>query len=77
MNELRYYLESLLDHSCAAPASDCAECRRLDRVYQFLRTELFTTVIYRETGLPPRAKTEIRRQAANRAAAGPRRPSSV
>ncbi len=65
MQELRYYLEMLLDHQCKSSAGPCAECRALQRVYDFMETEIFSTVIYNETPLavvPP-----LRRKAASAA----------
>lgn len=77
MHELRYYLETLLDHECTAANGDCRECQRLRRIYQFIETELFSTVIYRETPLAPRQPASSQSQPVNRAAAGPRRPHAI
>jgi len=46
MNELRYYLELLLEHQCASGPDKCVECRSLQRICQYLQTELFSSVIY-------------------------------
>lgn len=53
MHELRYYLGMLLNHQCNSANGECPECRSLQRIYQFLQTELFSTVIYAETSLEP------------------------
>ena len=74
MHELRYYLEALLDHQCASGNGNCPECRSLQRVYQFMQTELFSTVIYTETPLEPRHPAQSRSQPVNRAAGGPLPP---
>jgi len=76
MSELRYYLEMLLDHKCGGNG-DCPECRSLQRVYQFMETELFSTVIYTETPLDPRQIARSRSLPINRAAAEPRRPQAA
>jgi len=54
MNELRYYLETLLHHQCNSGDGDCRDCQSLQRIYQFMQTELFSTVIYTETAVAPR-----------------------
>ena len=54
MSELRYYLEMLLDHQCSSGDGTCRECQSLQRIYQLMQTELFSTVIYTETPLEPR-----------------------
>jgi hypothetical protein len=73
MHELRYYLGMLLDHQCISGSGDCPECQRLQRICQFMQTELFTTVIYSETPLELVSQS----QPVNRAAAGPRRPHAA
>lgn len=45
MNELRHYLTILLDHQCEG-ADACAECESLRRIYAFMQTEIFSSVIY-------------------------------
>lgn len=77
MNELRHYLEMLLDHQCMPGSGECPECRRLNKIYGFLQTELFSTVVYREAQLTPRPAAQPHKQPVNRAAAGPRRPNSL
>jgi hypothetical protein len=77
MHELRYYLEALLDHQCGSGKGDCPECQSLQRIYQFLETELFSTVIYTGTPLEHRQPTLSQYQPVNRAAAGPRRPHAA
>jgi hypothetical protein len=77
MHELRYYLGMLLDHQCISGNGNCPECQRLQRIYQFLQTELFTTVIYSETPLEHRVPILSQSQPVNRAAAGPRRPHAA
>jgi hypothetical protein len=64
MNELRYYLETLLDHQCNSGHGDCWDCQSLQRIYQFMQTELFSTVIYNETPLEPRRTASPRRSPA-------------
>lgn len=76
MNELRYYLQMLLDHRCSANG-DCRECHTLQQIYRFMQTELFSTVIYNETPLAPRRPEQSHSQPVNRAAAGPRRPHAA
>jgi hypothetical protein len=72
MQEFRIYLEMLLGHQCK-PEADCPECRSLQRVLEFVQTQIFSTVIYSETPLDTRhtARTELK--SAVRALAGPRR----
>jgi hypothetical protein len=53
MEDLRRYLELLLDHDCGGQP-DCTDCRSLQRVYQFLEAEIFSCVLYSETPLAPR-----------------------
>jgi hypothetical protein len=77
MQELRYYLEMLLDHKCGSGNPDCPECRTLQRIYHFMQTEFFATVIYDETPLDPSQFTRSRTQPINRVAAGPRRPHAA
>ena len=77
MNELRYYLEALLDHQCASSTGECRECRSLQRIYQFMRAELFSTVIYTETPLDPRHPAQAPSHPVNRAAAGPQPPRAA
>ena len=76
MHELRHYLEMLLAHQCGSSDSGCMECQRLQRIYGFLQTELFSTVIYSETPLSPRPPGRLQPQAVTRAAAGPRHPQT-
>ena len=76
MQELRYYLETLLDHQCGTGKGECPECLRLQRIYQFMQTELFSTVIFTETPLESRQAAASRSPSVNRAAAGPRRPQA-
>ncbi|HVN03583.1 MAG TPA: hypothetical protein VMT86_04140 [Bryobacteraceae bacterium] len=73
MDELRYYLESLLDHQCSG-ALNCPECVSLQRIYQFMHTEIFATVVYAETPIEQRQAPGFECRPAHRAAAGPRRP---
>jgi hypothetical protein len=74
MNELRSYLEALLDHQCAPSPGECRECRSLQRIYQFMQAELFSTVIYTETPLEPRHPAQSPSRPVNRVAASPLRP---
>ncbi len=74
MHELRHYLEMLLDHECKAGSGECPECKSLQRIYQFIQTELFSTVIYAERALDSRQPAKGRGPSVNRAGAGPRRP---
>jgi len=76
MHELRYYLEVLLDHRCSSANGDCPECQSLQRIYRFMQTELFSTVIYTETPLEHRQPTASPSRSVNRAAAGLRRPQA-
>jgi hypothetical protein len=77
MHELRHYLEMLLNHQCSSANGDCRECQGLQRIYRFMQTELFSTVIYNETPLEPRQPTRSVAQPLNRASAGPRRPHAA
>jgi len=77
MHEFRHYLEMLLDHQCSPGNAGCPECQGLQRIYQFMQTELFATVIYSETPLHPRQGARSLAQPVNRAAAGPRRPHAA
>jgi hypothetical protein len=76
MHELRYYLETLLEHRCSSAKGDCRECRSLTQIYQYMQTEFFSTVIYTETPLDPRPPVQSQSQPFNSAAAGPRRPQA-
>jgi len=77
MHELRHYLEMLLNHECGPGNGDCRECQRLHRVYQFMQTELFSTVIYTETAKDPRQPARSPSRPVNRAVAGPRPPHAA
>jgi hypothetical protein len=67
----------LLDHQCGSGDGDCAECQSLQRIYHYMQTKLFSTVIYTETALEPRQPAKSASQPVNRAAAGPRRPHAA
>ena len=54
MSELRRYLEILLDHRCNQGNETCAECQSLQRIYAYMQTEIFSSVVYEETPLAPR-----------------------
>jgi len=81
MDELRYYLELLLDHRCSSAEGTCPECHSLRRIYQFMQTELFSTVIYTETALQPRqlplSESKPANGAARRATGVRTRPESI
>lgn len=77
MQELRYYLQALLDHQCASGNANCRECQSLQRIYQFMLTEIFSTVIYTDTPLDLRRPAPSQSPPVNRAAAGPRRPHAA
>jgi proteasome lid subunit RPN8/RPN11 len=49
MNEFRHYLELLLAHRCRSAPESCKECLSLQRIYDFMRTEIFSTVVYAES----------------------------
>lgn len=68
MDELRYYLEVLLNHQCSPGSAACPECRSLLRIYQFMQTELFSTVIYTERLIQPHQVSPREAMPANRAA---------
>ncbi|HTT66314.1 MAG TPA: hypothetical protein VMG35_30895 [Bryobacteraceae bacterium] len=74
MHELHYYLETLLDHRCSSGNGDCPECKSLQRIYEFMQTELFSSVIYAETHREPHKSARFEAQALNRAVASLRRP---
>ena len=76
MEELRFYLESLLDHRCSSTLN-CPECLSLQRIYQFMQTEIFSTVVYTETAIEHRVPARFEPRPAHRAAAGPRRPHAA
>jgi hypothetical protein len=67
MEELRYYLEMLLDHQCRLNGANCPECQRLLRIYGFMQTELFSTVIFTETPIQPGEIRPREPRSANRA----------
>lgn len=77
MQEYRFYLEMLLDHQCSSSDGKCPECQSLQRIYQFMQTELFSTVIYTETSPHPRQSDRSPSQHFSRTAAGPRRPHAA
>lgn len=76
MKEFRYYLELLLDHRCSS-TDNCPECLSLQRIYQFMQTEIFSTIVYTETPLDLRQPARLELKAFNRAAAVPRRPPAA
>ena len=76
MHELRHYLEMLLDHQCTSSNGECLECQSLQRIYQFMQTELFSSVIFTET-LQPRQPARSQSQPPSRAAGTPRRPHAA
>jgi hypothetical protein len=49
MQEFHLYLEMLLNHRCQLDSGNCPQCRALQRIYEFMQTEIFSTVIYTET----------------------------
>ena len=73
MNELRYYLGLLLDHQCSTGPQGCAECRSLQRIYEFMRTEIFSSIVFSETPLETRQAAGGGLKPAKHAVAGPRR----
>ena len=75
MDEYRYYLEFLLEHSCSGSAN-CRECLSLQRIYRFMQTEIFSTVVYTGAPLDLRQLTRLELKPLNRASAGPRRPTT-
>jgi hypothetical protein len=70
-------LEALLEHQCADGNGDCPECQGLERIYQFMRARLFSTVIYTGTPLEPHGPAQSQSQPVNRAAVEPRRPQAA
>lgn len=77
MHELRHYLETLLDHQCGSGATKCPDCQGLQRIYEFMQTELFATVIYADTPLEPRQPARATAHPLNRAVGNPRRPHAA
>jgi len=77
MDELRHYLELLLDHRCAPGAVNCPECMRLRRIYQFMQTEIFSTVVYPERHAELHFPMRPEARPLNRAAAIPRSPRAA
>jgi hypothetical protein len=77
MDEFRNYLEMLLGHICNSARGDCPECRSLERIYQFMQAEIFSTVIYTETVFDARKAAALASKPVNRAAAGPRRSTTL
>jgi len=65
MHELRDYLEMLLNHQCTSGNGDCRDCKNLQRIYQFMQTDIFSTVIYTETSLEPRQPSRSQSQPVN------------
>ncbi|HTQ56116.1 MAG TPA: hypothetical protein VMI94_16725 [Bryobacteraceae bacterium] len=76
MDEFRIYLEILLGHACSSRA-DCQACRALGKIYQYMQTEIFSTVVYSETIFDAKKAAALVHKTANRAAAGPRRSSGA
>ena len=74
MHELRRYLELLLDHECSSAKGKCPECHSLQRIYEFMQSELFSSVIYTETPLDARVPVRASGAPVTRAVAGPRLP---
>ena len=77
MEELRYYLERLLAHQCTPGSGTCKECQTLHRIYQFMETEFFSTVIYTETPIQPRQTPILENPVVRRAGVGPSRPNAA
>jgi len=73
MHELRTYLEMLLAHKCSAGRDDCGDCQSLQRIYKFMQSEMFSTVVYAETPRAPRQAGEPP-ASLTRAAASPPQP---
>jgi len=74
MNEFRYYLGLLLEHRCGAGPQGCAECRSLQRIYEFMQTEIFSSIVFSETPMEPRQAARGGSNPANHATASPRPP---
>jgi hypothetical protein len=72
--ELRHYLELLLEHACARNPENCPECRSLQRIYEFMLAEIFSTVLYPETAIELRHAH--RESEPLRAMAHPQRPQA-
>jgi len=64
MHELRQYLVMLLNHQCSSGDGNCLDCQNLQRIYQFMQTDLFSTVVYTETRLLPRRPSRSQSQPA-------------
>jgi hypothetical protein len=65
MDELRQYLGMLLNHQCSSAGGNCPDCQNLQRIYKFMETDLFSTVVYTETRLPPRQPSHSQPQPVN------------
>ena len=72
--ELRHYLELLLEHDCERH-ENCRECRSLQRISEFMMSEIFSTVLYPEKAGELR-KTKEESGRVSRAVAHPQRPQS-
>jgi hypothetical protein len=53
--ELRLYLDSLLNHSCAPDVHPCTACDSLNRILQAVKSHIFSGVIYPEVTLRARS----------------------
>jgi len=73
MDEFRTYLESLLGHTCNPARTNCRECQSLERIYEFMEAEIFSSVVYTEKFAAPRPGAAAASKRVNHAAAGPRR----
>ena len=71
MDEIRCYLQMLLQHECDTGTDNCPECRVLMRIKEFLETAIFSTVIYTDwhpdSGRPALPKPMPANRAARRA----------
>jgi hypothetical protein len=71
-SELRHYLELLLEHECKPKRERCPECRSLQRISEFMASEIFSTILYPETATDGKDEGER----VKRATAHPQRPHS-
>jgi len=53
---------NVLNHQCSSGDGKCLDCQNLQRIYQFMQTDLFSTVIYTETSLEPRRENGCERK---------------
>ncbi len=54
-DEIRLYLDYLLDHSSECSGEGCLVCATLQSVCEFLRSQIFSVVVYPEAPISTRS----------------------